>query len=158
MYATIADIAQIPDGAYRLEQVGTGEKAVLAFWDTEKEARDAAGEYYVVHEAWTGPSVNDRPVTCAFVHLDGPMTQERWDAGEYAHKKRIRPLLETFEGYVRGYTLVDWEKRSVVAVGFANSFDKADEIGTAVNSMELLPDEDPALLQGHDRFALYQVG
>ncbi|TWP45593.1 hypothetical protein FKR81_38740 [Lentzea tibetensis] len=157
MYATIADIAQIPDGAHRLEQVGTGTKAVLAFWETEQDAKEASDQVYEVEDSWTGPSVDDAPVTCVLLHFDGPVSQARWDAGKYAHEHRIKPLLRGFDGYVRGYTLVDAVKRSLVVVGLGTSFEKTEEIGKAVNSMELLPEEDPATLQGCDRMELYRV-
>ncbi|WP_285750748.1 hypothetical protein [Lentzea sp. NBRC 105346] len=157
MFATIKDIAQIPDGAHRLQQVGTGDRTILAFWATEQDAKEASDQVYEVEDTITGPSAGGPRVCCTLVFMDGPLSQERWDAGAFAHERRIKPFLEGYDGYVDGCVLVDKVKRSAVAVGFATSFEKADEIGKAVNSMELVPGEDPALLTGPDRIELYRV-
>ncbi|MCS7476189.1 hypothetical protein ACFFQW_05410 [Umezawaea endophytica] len=151
MFAKIEHTDQIPSGAavaHLMTEIGTGRQVVLSL-------HDDGGEFTVL-DRWSGAAGDQEPAAVSLVHFDGPMSEARKAAGERGFEERIKPALREVPGYVGGIVL-SGPGDSVVVVGMATSLEALEAGGVAVNSTDLLPDEDPALLTGPDRFVAHRV-
>lgn len=94
------------------------------------------------------------------MEFDGPRSPEVLAAAERAGRERIEPLLlanpEVMVGALGGFRAVGPDGAEVV-VQLARDEATFDAIGKIVMNSELLPGEDPALLQGPDRWRRYEV-
>jgi hypothetical protein len=152
MYACLAAPAATPPGTgYLLEQVGTGRRTVLSF---TTDGGDGAHE---VIEDWSGAAAGAEPAAAVVVYFDGPVSPAAFEAGQRAARERIQPALAAVPGIVRLVTLWRPEDRSLVVVNLGTSMAALEAGSKAVNSTELLPGEDPALLTGPDRGEAYRV-
>ena len=152
MFARIEHTDQIPTDAtvaHLMTEIGTGRQVVLSLHD------DGGGEY-TVRDPWTGPAGGQEPAAVSLVHFDGPLSAARKAAGTRGFEERIKPALAQVPGHV-GTILLAGPADSFVVVAMATSLEALEAGGVAVNSTELLPDEDPALLTGPDRFFAHRV-
>jgi hypothetical protein len=151
MFAKIEHTDQIPTDAavaYLMTEIGTGRQVVLSLHDD--------GGDYTVQDQWSGPSGAEEPGAVSLIHFDGPLSEARQAAATRGFEERIKPALLRVPGHV-GTMLLAGPGDSFVVVGLATSVEALEAGGTAVNSTELLPDEDPALLTGPDRFFAHRV-
>ena len=151
MFAKIEHTDQIPTDAavaHLMTEIGTGRQVVLSLHDD--------GGEYTVHDRWTGPADGQEPAAVSLVHFDGPLSAARKAAGTRGFEERIKPALRELPGYV-GTIVLAGPGDSLVVVGMATSLEALEAAGVAINSTELLPDEDPALLTGPDRFFAHRV-
>jgi hypothetical protein len=151
MFAKIEHTDQIPTDAavaYLMTEIGTGRRVVLSL-------NDSAGDY-TVQDDWSGPAGGQEPGAMSLVHFDGPLSEARKAAASRSFDERIKPALAEVPGYV-GTVVLAGPGDSVVVAGLATSVDALEAAAVALNSTELLPDEDPALLTGPDRFFAHRV-
>lgn len=93
-------------------------------------------------------------------YFDGPRSAELVAANEHAGRDRIMPAMSAHpqlrDELVAVYNLRQPDGGEVVVV--ITRTEEALHIGQQViTSLELLPDEDPALLPGPDRVEIYEV-
>jgi hypothetical protein len=151
MFAKIEHTDQIPSDAavaYLMTEIGTGRQVVLSLHDDDGD--------YTVQDHWSGPAGGEEPTAATLVHFDGPLSEARQAAATRAFEDRIRPALTRLPGHVATILLAGPGDSFVVAA-LATSLEALEAGGVAVNSTELLPDEDPALLTGPDRFSVHRV-
>lgn len=158
-------------GLYQLTDSDTA--TLLTLWQTEEDARRASertaaqlgprpltlvtDDVYEVTATWGGTAEGEPAGAAVVMHFDGPVSQERLDAAEFAGRERIEPALRTVTGLVGGYLLWHAERRAQVMCTLATSNEALGRMEQTVMSTELLPGEDPDLLPGPDRLALHQV-
>ena len=151
MFAKIEHTDQIPTDAvvaYLMTEIGSGRHVVLSLHDD--------GGDYTVQDDWSGPAGAEEPAAVSLVHFDGPMSEARKAAATRGFEERIKPALRQVPGHI-GTMLLSGPGDSAVVVGLAISLEALEAAGVAVNSTDLLPDEDPALLTGPDRFSVHRV-
>jgi hypothetical protein len=154
MYARLAAQAATPPGfhtGYLLEQVGIGRSVLLSFWD-----RGTEDDHEVVDD-WSGAAAGAEPAVAGVIYFDGPLSPAAVDAGRRAGRERIQPALAEVPGLIRQVTLWQPVHRSITVVGLAESMEVLEATARVVNSTELLPGEDPALLPGPDRGEAYRI-
>lgn len=140
-------------GGYLLEQVGHPATLALSLWS---DRGDRGGDLEIVDD-WSGKAAGAEPTVALVLTFDGPLSPAAYDAARFAARERVLPALAQVDGLVRMYALWDPATRSATAVHLAVSMDALEEAGRAVNSTELLPGEDPALLPGPDRAVAYRI-
>jgi hypothetical protein len=151
MYAKIEHTDQIPSdaaGAYLMTEIATGRSVLVSLWED-------AGSYRV-QDRWDGMAAKEEPGAASILYFDGPLSDARRAAGERGFAARVKPALVQVPGYVGGITL-EGDDGSIVVIGLATTLAALEAGGVAVNSTELLPDEDPALLTGPDRVVVHRV-
>jgi len=151
MFAKIEHTDQIPGDAavaHLMTEIGTGRHVVVSLHDD--------GGDYTVQDHWSGSAADEEPSAVSLVHFDGPLSEARQTAAARAFEERIKPALAQVPGHV-GTILLAGPADSFVVVAMATSLEALEAGGVAVNSTELLPDEDPALLTGPDRFFVHRV-
>jgi hypothetical protein len=151
MFAKIEHTDQIPTDAavaHLMTEIGTGRQVVLSLHDD-----DGA---FTVLDHWSGPAADQEPGAVSLVHFDGPLSEARKAAGERGFEERIKPALREVPGYI-GTMALSGPGDSMVVVGLATSLEALEAAGVAIDSTELLSDEDPALLTGPDRFFAHRV-
>jgi hypothetical protein len=136
-------------GGYLLEQVGHPTALALSLW------KDGAALEVV--DDWPGPAAGTEPTVALLLSFDGPLSPAAYDAAQFAARERVQPALTGVPGLVRLLALWQPDTRSVTVVQLAVSMDALEDAGRAVNSTELLPGEDPALLPGPDRAVAYRI-
>jgi hypothetical protein len=136
-------------GGYVLEQVGHPATLALSLW---KDGADLE-----VVDDWSGPAAGTDPAVALFLTFDGPLSPAAYDAARFAARERVYPALAEVPGSVRLLALWQPDTRSVTVVHLALSMDALEDAGRVVNSTELLPGEEPALLPGPDRAVAYRV-
>lgn len=141
---------------YLLERFGLGQRVQIALWDTPPAAVDPK-DLYEVEAEWTGLAADTRPGAASLLHFDGPRSPALVEAARRAGRDRIQPFAATLPELCRGYSLWQPDTGGSVVVSFAVTLPGLEAMGVAINSMELLPDEDPALLPGPDRFEVFRV-
>jgi hypothetical protein len=144
-------------GYYLFDQIGTGRASMLTLWHRREDAEPPTGDLYEVEDDWPGTAAGERPAAAGVVYFDGPLSDARVAAGRRAHADRLRPALRDLPGLVRTISLWHADERKVAVVSLATSLDHLEAGGRAVNSTELLPGEDPALLPGPDRVDIHRV-
>lgn len=160
-------------GLYLLEQIGTGWGTMLTLWQTREDAElaskrseEARGprpvtlhsdDVYEVEEDVAGMAAGEPVQAAGIVHFDGPLSPARIAAARRGFAERLRPALAKVPGLVRVIALWHPEEAKAVSVSLATSLEALDATGQAVNSTELLPGEDPALLTGPDRIEVHRV-
>jgi len=157
MYATLRTTEVTGTaGTYRLDHIGTGRSLHLALWERAEDAGPAA-DLYEVDDDLAGTAAGEPPAAATVLCFDGPLSPARVEAARFGGRHRIRPVLAGVPGLVR--TLFLWHpgERKAAVVTLATSVAVLEEIATAVNSTELLPGEDPALLTGPDRVDIHRV-
>jgi hypothetical protein len=139
-------------GGYLLGQLGHDRFAVLTLWH-----RTPDGGGYLVEDEWVGHDA-DQPAGAAVVlSFDGPLADPLLHAAQFGAQHRVVPAIKATPGTVRGLALLDGERRALLVINLVTSVEALDALGHAVNSTELLPGEDPALLPGPDRAEAYRV-
>ncbi|MFE9642716.1 hypothetical protein ACFYO0_00860 [Streptomyces sp. NPDC006365] len=157
----------VADG-YVLEEVGRSRTTVVSLWPTQAGARAAAAagvlgatvvrdEVYQVEEDIPGPAAADEPGAAALLDFDGPQGPARIAAARRAFHNRLGPVLRQTPGLVRVLVLWQPETCAHVVLTIAVSLPALADIGKAVDTTQLLPGEDPALLPGPDRAAINQI-
>ena len=93
-------------------------------------------------------------------YFNGPRTTEQLAAADRASIERIWPALERYPELmgelIASYALRQPDGGEVV-VTIAKTLDAFQRGFDLINSIELLPGEDPALLPGPDRVEVYEV-
>jgi hypothetical protein len=136
-------------GGYVLGQLGHDRLTVLTF--------SSLGSGFEIEDEWAGRDA-DLPAQAAVVlWFDGPIADPVLKAAKYAGQHRLTPAIQANPGMVRGWALVDPARRAMCVINLVASVDALDALAHAVNSSELLPGEDPALLPGPDRAETYRV-
>ena len=151
MFAKIEHTDQIPSDAavaHLMTEIGSGRHVVLSLHDD--------GGDYAVQDHWSGPASGEEPAAVSLVHFDGPLSEARQTAAARAFEERIKPALARVPGHVETILLAG-PGDSFTVVALATSLEALEAGGVAVDSTELLPDEDPALLTGPDRFVVHRV-
>jgi hypothetical protein len=160
-------------GMSAFRQVDSVRATLLTLWDSAENARRASertaaqlgpvgmeidlDEIFEVDDDWRG-SDGDQPPRAASLHwFDRPLSQDRLDAARFAGRERIAPMMAEFPGTVRALSLWQPTTRQLAVAVFATSLEALEAGGRAVLSMELLPDEDPALLSGPDQYTVNTV-
>jgi hypothetical protein len=138
-------------GGYASTHVSGIEGLAITLWKDIDSAGDDAFE--VIHSARIAGDVGAMNV----VTFAAPITDEMRAAADYAGRNRIEPFAAGLPGALGVLVLWDDARRVMKAVSMATDLDRLGEIGHALNSMELLPDEDPALLPQVDRVDVFRV-
>jgi heme-degrading monooxygenase HmoA len=153
-------------GLYMLEQIGTGWGTMLTLWQTREDAVLASknseearhsDDVYEVEDDWSGMAAGEPAQVANAVYFDGPLSPARVAAARRGLQERIRPALAQVPGLVRGVFLWHPDEAKAVTISLAVSVEALEAAGRAVNSTELLPGEDPALLTGPDRIETHRV-
>jgi hypothetical protein len=153
MYATFdTHTTDQPAEAFVLRRLGDGRTSALALWAT---TTDPAA--YHVDDDLAGSAAGQPASAATVIWFDGPISPARRAAGRFGFRERIAPAMAGTPGHVR--TLVLWREQDAAGcvVVLATDLDALDAVGRAVNSTQLLPGEDPALLTGPDRFEVHHV-
>jgi hypothetical protein len=140
---------------YDLVGLGIAGQRCLTLWAADADARSGVSPdevYEVEHDS----GHRGGPVRAgALARFFGPISPVRQAANHFGFQARIRPVLDHAPGLVRYLMLWQPATRSAVGVSLADSVESLQAIGVAVNSTELLPDEDPALITGPDRVDIF---
>jgi hypothetical protein len=152
----------------------TAAGALLTLWRTEEDARLASSRteaarggprpvalrddrVYEVEAMAEGPDVALAPGAAVILFFDGPHDAAWLESARFAQRERVAPAMRTVPGFVRGFAMTDPEGRCSAVVSLAVSLEALARAEKAVNSTELLPGEDPALLTGPDRAVVHRV-
>ena len=160
-------------GVYLMEQIGVRRYTMLTLWQTRENAEQATertrqqlgprpfvldvDEIYEVDDDWAGSAAGQTPTAGVIVHLPAPLSEAQLVAGRYGARQRIRPALDDVAGLVRMLALWDAATRKIVIVNLATSVESLESGSEAINSTDLLPGEDPALLTSPERIDAYRV-
>lgn len=140
-------------GGYQLERLGDGRRTALAFWS----GGPARPGCYVVESDLAGMDAGSAGGAMAVGFFDGPLSPARLAAGRFGYQARIAPALAAVPGLVRAVQLWQPTAGAVCVITVAVDLAALEAVGRAVNSTELLPGEEPALLTGPDRFEIHRV-
>lgn len=140
-------------GGYLLERLGDGRHSAIAFWSVPAERPDR----FEVQVDADGAAAGRTGQALAVNYFDGPLSPARLAAGRFGYEARIAPALAAVPGLVRSLQLWQPVSAALCVVTVAVDLDALEDVGRAVNSTELLPGEDPALLTGPDRFEIHRV-
>ncbi len=160
-------------GLYAFQEDGGERATLLTLWQTEEDARRASertaaqlgprpveldtDEVYEVEDDWYGPD-RDRPAGAGFlISFDGPVSQEHAAAIRFASRQRIAPHMADFPGAVRTVALWQPTTRAMIVVSLATSRESLDASQQAILGLDLLPEEDRALLLDPDRVTAQRV-
>lgn len=140
-------------GGYDLQRFGDGRPGSLAFWTTAPAGSDA----YLLDADEAGTAAGRPAGAMSIGYFDGPISAARLAATRYAGQARIVPALRHVPGLVR--TMLLWQPVAAALCVVTVTVDLAalEAVGRTVNGTALLPDEDPALLSGLDRFEIHRV-
>jgi hypothetical protein len=161
-------VDRIVDG-YLLEQIGRSRTTLVSLCPSLDAARAASAAvgarrgtvvrdevYEVLHEV-TGPSAASRPAAATLLDFDGPISPARVGAAERGFHDRLKPIIAQLPGVIRVVVLWQPETSAQVVLNVVDSLDTLSRAERAINSAELLPGEDIALLPGPDRVAIHTV-
>jgi hypothetical protein len=152
----------------------TAEGALLTLWRTEEDARMASARteeerrgprpvtlfsdrIYHVEGLFEGPDAAETPGAAVIVYFDGWHDDEWLASARFAHDRRLAPTVRQVPGIIGGFALWCPHERDGAVVNLAVSLEALVRAEKAVNSTELLPGEDPALLTGPDRAVVHRV-
>ncbi|MGY1673568.1 hypothetical protein [Geodermatophilus sp. SYSU D00710] len=142
-----------PAGLIVLDDVeDPGRGTVVALWADEP----ATDRVYRVTDELHGRATGRRPLFAQVTWLDTGGDPARADAAEHGGRDRIWPAVRDIDGIVEVLALRSTDDR-IVVIGLATATEARDRVQQAVVRTELLPDEDPALLPGHDRVEMARV-
>lgn len=160
-------------GLYLLEDDGGPQGSLLTLWHTEEDAHRASERTAAqlgprpvtldsdvvceVEDDWAGTAASETPVVATSVHLNGPLSEERHDAARFGGRERLAPAMASLPGLVRVLALWQPQSRSIYVYILATSRAALEECQRAVMATELLPGEDPDLLQEADRIVTHRV-
>lgn len=144
------------DGAVevvRLRALAGPRTVLLSLWDHRAEDDG----WFEVEADQRLADADHEPAAAGVYYFDGPMSPAHRAAAVTANR-RISAAMATHPGGVR--TLVLWqpERREQVVVVLATSLESLELGQRTVSTMELLPEEDPALLPGPSRVEVYRIG
>ena len=94
------------------------------------------------------------------VSFDGPRSAELIAADDHGGQNRIMPTLAAdpeVSANFRGLWVLRRPDGGQIVLTLAEDSETLDRVGMLINTTELLPDEDPALLPGPDRVERYEV-
>jgi hypothetical protein len=168
-----ADTAGTADPADTAD-TAAGAGALLTLWRSEPDALLAAGRteearpgprpvtvyedrIYEVEGRFDGPDAAGTPAAVVLIYFDGPHPDDWLASARYAHERRIVPVMRRIPGVVGGFAMWDPVKRDSVVVTLTASLEAMARAQKAVNSTELLPGENAALLTGPDRAVVHHV-
>jgi hypothetical protein len=152
----------------------TAGGALLTLWRSEEDARLASSRtdarrpgsrpvelysdrIYQVEGWFEGPDAAGQAGAVVLVHFDGSHDDEWLASSRFAHERRIVPVMREVPGVIKGFALWDPERRDSVVVTLTTTLEAMARAEKAVNSTELLPGENPALLTGPDRAVVHLV-
>jgi len=136
---------------FAMTHVAGGEHTVLTLWNDAESAGD--GCYEVIHQDFRSGAHGAANI----IHFATPISDETRAAAEFAGEHRLTPYARTLDGVGGVVVLWDDRRRAMKAVSFATDLDRLSAVGAALNSMELLPGEDPALLPVVDHVDVFRV-
>jgi hypothetical protein len=137
-------------GGYVLGQLGHDRLTVLTF-------SSSVAEGFEVEDEWAGHDPEQPARAAVVLWFDGPIADPVLKAAKYGGQHRLTPAIQATPGTVRGWALLDPARRAMCVINLVTSVDALDALAQAVNSTELLPGEDPALLPGPDRVETSRV-
>jgi hypothetical protein len=161
------------DGVLLQQQVGSQKGMFVSFWATLDELRsmerelgervgpppfpsDTDDAYEVVDQA-VGPDAASPPAFAWAGYFEG-LSEAQMAAHDRAGRERIKSLVEQLPGVVVTYSLRTLQGDTALELVLCTSIEATEAGNRAINSMELLPEEDPGLLTGPDRVEIYRVG
>ncbi|HEY3208961.1 MAG TPA: hypothetical protein VGL18_04110 [Actinomycetota bacterium] len=161
------------EGVLLQRQVGSQKGMFVSFWATLDELRSMGRElgqrvgpppfpsdtddaYEVVDQA-VGPDAASPPAF-AWAGYFERLSEAQMAAHDRAGRERIKPLVEQLPGVVATYSLRTPQGDTALELVLCTSIEAIEAWNRAINSMELLPEEDPGLLTGPDRVEIYRVG
>jgi hypothetical protein len=161
------------EGVLLQQQVGSQKGMFVSFWATLDELRsmerelgervgpppfpsDTNDAYEVVDQA-EGPDAASPPAF-AWAGYFERLSEAQMAAHDRAGPERIKPLVEQLPSVVVTYSLRTLQGDTALELVLCTSIEAIEAGNRAINSMELLPEEDPGLLTGPDRVEIYRVG
>jgi len=136
-------------GGYVFGQLGHDRLTVLTF--------SSIGSAFEVEDEWAGHDPEMPAQAAVVLWFDGPIADPVLKAARYAGQHRLTPAIQATPGTVRGWALLDPARRAMCVINLVTSVDALDALAHAINSTELLPGEDLALLPGPDRVETNRV-
>jgi hypothetical protein len=139
-----------PAGSLVADHLEASGGTVVVLWADESAAASTGERVYRVSDEMHGRAAGRRPLFAQITWLNGDGDQERADAAERGGRDRIWPAVREIDGIVGALALRSADDR-IVVIGLSTGTETYDQVQRTVMATELLPDEDPALLPGHDR-------
>ena len=161
------------EGVLLQQQVGSQKGMFVSFWATLDELRSMERElgervgpppfpsetddaYEVIDQA-VGPDAVSPPAFAWAGYFEG-LSEAQMAAHDRAGRDRIKPLVEQLPSVVVTSSLRTLQGDTALELVLCTSIEAIEAGNRAINSMELLPEEDPGLLTGPDRIEIYRVG
>ncbi len=143
--------------AYALRRLGDNRAFTLALWTRTAGGMADQVDAYEIEADQPGTAADESAAAASVIWFDGPMSPARLAAARFGFRERIGPALARVPGVVRN--LVLWRERdaSSCAITLGVDVSALEAAAVAVNSTELLPGEDPALLTGPDRVDVHHT-
>jgi len=117
---------------------------------------DTDTTYRAVHVG-VGPEAAVEPAFGWAGYFDG-LSQAQMVAHDRAGRDRIEPVADQLPGLVAVYSLRTLTNEGALELVFSTSIEAIEAGNRTINTMDLLPDKDPALLVGPSRAEVYRVG
>lgn len=159
---------QQPVATCTLAQLAGLSGAVVTFWTSREEAESAADRRvsgpvtwqdsgcYEVVAMQDGVAAGQSPSYAQLTWFDGPRSPAQVAADDRAGRERIWSAVRDVAGSV-GAWILRADGLGMVAIGLATNVETFEAIQQAIMATELLPGEDPALLNGPDRVDIHRV-
>jgi hypothetical protein len=164
--AALADVraAGQPLGILAGDPVVDGDSIAIALWPSTAPGRfrlirsltGVAGGAPNHMQATHMQATHMQATHMQVVAFDGPRTAEWAAAEERAGEARIWPAVRDLAG-VHRVLLIRADDNATLVVMLADGVAAIDEAVRAIRATTLLPGEDPALLTGPDRVAVYRL-
>jgi hypothetical protein len=157
-----------PAGFCVLGEFGGREGAAVSFWPTRADAERASARSIdggplpldvtvsEVVDSHLGRAAGEPALVAQLMVFDAPRSQAQADAADRAGRERLWPATRDIPGLVAVHVLRD-DGNGVVVLSLATGVEVLEAAQRAIQSTELLPDEDPALLSDPDRVQVHRV-
>ena len=158
-------------GLYHLQPVDSTGHRLITLWDTEDEARNSADRaprpdaplitdlIYEVRDDDAGVAVDAPPTAAVIGWFAGPMSEQTAAIGRRARRERIAPAMLTVPGVVRLISLFQPDTQEPCTLSLLTSADVAPAVRTALDAVELPPEEEWVRSPDHlEFFAVVATG
>jgi hypothetical protein len=144
-----------PVGCVEVAHLDGAGSTTIAFWPDEASAPAGERVYRLVDRV-DGPAAGRAPLFAEVGWINSAGSPAVAAAADRGGRERIDPAIRDVEGLV-GVLVFRSADHRIVVVGMSTDLETRDEVVDRINSTELLPGEDPALLPGPDRIELGRV-